>query len=215
MVQMPSYRPLREDEIAGLTPHRQIAYVHGARAAGDIATATRALQVLAWSYENIVRGMVAKKVPAHRVDDATDHCVAELARAIVNNPPGAVNEAHTRGWMASVVRNQITTWWRKNGKHEHPISLDKLADPDSDARPWEVASTERGYDAAGYLQIIDRVYRQLNEQHQRIVTLRVFEDRPSDEVADILLAERGGTLKPNTIDQVASRFRRACQAASD
>ena len=205
------FRVLSESRLAELEPATLLAYVHAARATGDLEAAALALQLLIWRHRRLIRALAAAKVPEYRVDEASDFCLTQCAAAIVRNPPDAQNERHFRGWLASVVHNQVVSWWRRNARHEDVWSLDAAARGE-DGPSWDVPAIESGYAVAEYGDVIERQLDRLSETHRRVVELRVFDGLPSREAADRMLADYGERVTPTNIDQIASRFRRDCRA---
>jgi RNA polymerase sigma factor (sigma-70 family) len=210
------FRTLSESQIAELEPAAQLAYVHTARAAGQHDAAGLALQLLIWSHRRLIRALVAAKVPPHRVDEATDHCLVECAAAVLRNPPEAENEQHLRGWLASVVRNQVVNWWRRNARHEDPWSLEAPAPgADGERGSWDVPVTDAGFEIAEFGDIVDRRLDALSAMHRRVVELRLFDGLASKAVAERMLSERGETVSPANVDQIATRFRQNCRAGAE
>ena len=206
------FRVLSESRLAELEPPAVLAYVHAARAADDVAAAGLALQLLMWRHRRLIRMLVAGKVPEHRVEEATDFCLTECAAAVVRNPPEAQNGPHFRGWLASVVHNQIVSWWRRNARHEDQWSLDAATPGEEEGATWDVPTIEGGYAVVEYGAVVDRQLDRLSETHRRVVELRVFDGLPSREVAERMLADHEQRVTPTNIDQIASRFRRDCRA---
>ena len=206
------FHVLPEARLAELEPTALLAYVHAARAVNDHEAAGLALQLLMWRHRRLIRALTAAKVPAHRVDEVTDVCLAECAAAIARNPPDAHNERHFRGWLATVVHNQIATWWRRNARHEEHWSLDGPGHDDDGHASWEVPVADGGYAVVEYGDVVDRQLDRLNDLHRRVVELRVFDQLPSKEVATRMLREHSEPVTATNIDQIASRFRRDCRA---
>ncbi len=205
------FAELHDAPFLALAPAAQIAYVHAARAADAHEAATRALQLIAYSYERLIVTLVRAKMPADLVEETADAALARVVGAITRNPPEAASAVQFRAWLAQIVRHEIAEYHRSPGaKAAHDTVSLNAAAADADDGGWDIPVTDGGYAAVEYGELVDRALGELSDEHRLIVELRVFEGRRSKTVAAILADERGLEYTPANIDKIASRF---CAAA--
>ena len=193
---------------------RIIRYVHSARRAGRPELAADALIVLISAQEWIVRGYVKKGIPDEEVDDVTAGAIEALARAVHANPPEATNIPHLRAWIRVIVERYRAGFYRKKSEQvrmKETISVEyafedtgKGFNPDEDAE-------DPAYESIAYMEIVQKHFDNLSEDHRVVIGYSVFGNMTSKEVSDILAEKHGLDFKPNNIDQIASRFRRNCR----
>ena len=203
------FRRLSDLAIAALSDEQILEYVVVARDRGEVADATRALQILVWGYRDIMRVRVALKVPRHDVQDVADAALVRAVGAALR--PGAFvggSIGEFRGWAHTVVDRQVADYWRKQER-----SVDETALPDEhqdDARR-AVGITHDEASAVDVQAVIDQARGELSEDHRRAVDLHVFEGRSAREAANAV----GNGMSEANVAQIATRFRRRMRELLD
>ncbi|MCD6727853.1 MAG: hypothetical protein LT070_11550 [Solirubrobacteraceae bacterium] len=195
------FRELHDHEahrLAAHAPDRLLRYVARARAAGRPDLASRALQLLAWTWEPVVIAMVRAKVADEHVEDVAHEALVRATRSIERAAPQAVNVAQLRGWLKVITARTVADHYAARGPQPIPL-----------AGAYEIASVDGGYDAVDYQELIDRRLARLSTRDRLIVELKVFDGRTAGETAAAIEREIGERPGENAIDQVASRFRQA------
>ena len=206
-----NFRRLSDLELAALSDEQILEYVVVARERGEVADATRALQILVWGYLDIMRVRVALKVPRHDVQDVADAALVRAVGAALR--PGAFvggSIGEFRSWAHTVVDRQVVDYWRKQER-----SIDETALPDEhegeDDVPRAVGVSHDDTTAVDVQAVIDQARGELNDDHRHAVDLHVFEGRSAREAAK---AVRNGMTESN-VHQIATRFRRRMRELLD
>ncbi len=202
---MPSrpFRPLPDREIHALTDEQILGYVVAARARGETARAARALQILAFGYAEIVRFRVARKVPAHAVEDVADTGLLRAVAAALR--PGAFKGSSVgefRSWLHTIVDRQVVDYWRavERSPDETPLPEER----EGEENQWGAAGVAPDESAAVDVQaVIDQALDELGASHRATVELYLFGSRTAAEAA----TELGNGLTENNVHQIATRFR--------
>jgi DNA-directed RNA polymerase specialized sigma24 family protein len=197
-------------ELARRDPDRLIAQIHSARLSGEEEQATAATIILVLTLERFIRAVVADHVRPWEIDEVSDGAALELVRSVRDNPPELGSQVQLRVWARQIVFRHCAGVTRK-GETEFLRKMKSTnATYDDGSLKNDPEADDYGFEFAEYRQIVDRQLDLLNDDHRIIVELRVIERSPSKEVSERLKDEHGLTYNPNTIDQVASRFRKAC-----
>lgn len=207
------FRKISEPELQELAlrdPDQLIAQIHAARLAGEDDYATSATIILVLSLERFIRATALKYVRKHELDEVADGAALELVRAVRDNPPELGSQVQLRVWVRQIVFRYCAGLTRK-GQHQFLRDMWSTDDTYEDgSRRNEPEADDAGFEFLEYREVVDRQLDLLNGDHRIIVELRLIERAPSKEVAERLRQEHGLTYNPNTIDQIASRFRKAC-----
>lgn len=117
--------------------------------------------------------------------DAED-LTAETFLRVVDNLDGYRGEASFRTWLYAIARNQLRDHFRRNGRQPTlDIDTSRLAAPVTET----ASSGSPRWTALGAA-----VMAQLPENHRRVLTLRILEERSVHETA-ILLGTTEGNVK--------------------
>ena len=197
-------------ELARRDPDRLIAVIHSARLAGDTEVATRATIILVLSLERFIRAVANDHVRGFELDEAADGATLELVRSIRDNPPELGSAVQMRVWVKQIVFRYCAGLTRKGQTQFMRDMWSTDATHEDGSLKNDPEQDDFGFEFAEYRQVIDRQLDLLNDDHRMIVEMRVIERAPSKEVSQRLQDEHGLNYNPNTIDQVASRFRKAC-----
>ena len=192
---------------------RIIRYVHAARRAGRPDLAADALIILIAAEEWVIRGYVKRGLPDEEVEEATLGAIEELAKSVHANPPEATNIAHLRKWMSVVIARYTAGIYRNKGERTRmeSASLDYAYEDGESQFNRKGGIEEPGYESVAYMEIVQKHFDDLSEDHQVVISYSVFGNLSSKEVSDLLAHKHGLVFKPNNIDKIASRFRRNCQ----
>jgi len=182
------FRPLDEAGLERLDDEALIEYMREARTHGH-PSAGIALAMLVYGHWPNVERRVRMKVPTNHVEDLTgDIIVDAIASAFEGKSVGEFVS-----WLSTITQRSIADFYRRGPGRMKP----------SDVEPAEPAApSEAGLVAAR--DAIERVMAALRPDHQLVVDMVVFEDRPAAEAA----AAIDGMTEPN-VHQIVSRFRAA------
>jgi RNA polymerase sigma factor (sigma-70 family) len=156
--------PLADSELVGMAQklHRQ--------GAAECETARRCIGLVLLRHRNLMRAVVAAKVPASAIDDLESDVFARFAAkvysgAVITNPAGLLVR------MAMFVRADYHA--------ARPASEASLED-------WDDAGDDPALADAGVRAAVEELLAPLTERQREAVWLRIGEDRPSAEVASAL-----------------------------
>ena len=197
-------------ELARRDPDRLIAQIHAARLAGEDEYATTATIILVLSLERFIRATVLKHVHKHELEEVADGVTIELVKAVRDNPPELGSQVQLRVWVRQIVFRYCAGLTRK-GQHQFLREMWSTDETYEDGnRKNEPEADDFGFEFLEYREVVDRQLELLNGDHRIIVEMRLIERAPSKEVSERLRQDHGLSYNPNTIDQIASRFRKAC-----
>jgi RNA polymerase sigma factor (sigma-70 family) len=182
------FRPLDEAGLERLDDEALIEYMREARNHGH-SSAGVALAILVYGHWPNVERRVRMKVPPNHIEDLTgDIIVDAIASAFEGKSVGEFVS-----WLSTITQRAIADFYRR-GPGRMKVSDEE---PDEPAAP-----SEAGLVAAR--DAIERVMATLRTDHQRVVDIVVFEDRPAAEA----VAAVDGMTEAN-VHQIVSRFRAA------
>jgi RNA polymerase sigma factor (sigma-70 family) len=182
------FRPLDEAALQRLDDDALIEYMREAGVSGD-PSAALALAILVFGHWPNVERRVRMKVPAVHVEDLTGDIVADaIASAFEGKSVGEFVS-----WLNTITQRAIADFYRRGPGRMKPADEPLL----ERATPSEAG-------AVAVRDAIERVMATLRPDHQQVVDLVVFEDRPAAEAAEAI----DGMTEPN-VHQIVSRFRRA------
>jgi len=199
-----NFRELQEQELTALDDDGLIAYIRNARAAGGGDAVTLALRILVFGYLSTVERRVALKVPPEDVANVALDAMESAIRSAFDGE--SVGEF--RSWMHTIVNRRIVDYWRSPQRKLDTVPLPEEHEREDDQ--WgDVSSVEFEGVAVDAQKAIDTAYDELNAEHQRVIDLYVFDDRPAAEAAQEI-----GTSEQN-VHQIASRYRRRVRELLD
>jgi RNA polymerase sigma factor (sigma-70 family) len=168
---------LADSELAGMAQR-----LHG-QGAAECETARRCIGLVLLRHRDLVRAVIAAKVPATAIDDLESDVFARFAAkvytgAAITNPAGLLVR------MAMFVRADYHA-----DRHASEVAL---AD-------WDDAGDDPALAEAAVAAAVSELLAPLSERQREAVWQRIVEDRPSAEVASAL-----GTTAGN-IDVIVHR----------
>jgi RNA polymerase sigma factor (sigma-70 family) len=182
------FRPLDEAALQRLDDDALIKYMREARTNGH-PSAGHALAILVYGHWPNVERRVRMKVPAAHVEDLTgDIIVDAIASAFEGKSVGEFVS-----WLNTITRRAIADFHRR-GPGRVKIADQPVPEPAADPHTGEVELRDA----------IERVMTKLRPDHQKVIDLVVFEDRPAAEAVDAV----PGMTEAN-VHQITSRFREA------
>lgn len=189
------FRPRPDHELQQLSDDELVAELRAAHAAGDAATGRLVLQILVFGFWDLVQYRVSLKVPQHDVENLAGDV---LVRAITSSFAGE-SVGEFRSWLNTILKRAIADYWRGR---ERTVETQPLDHADADNRVGPEPSVT---DGTGYVEtqmLIEACLGELNDEHQRVVEIVVFEGRPADDA----VAEVAGMTRDNAY-QIVRRFR--------
>ncbi len=206
-----AFRPLSDLEINALSDEQILEYVVLARERGELAHATRALQMLVWGYRDIITVRVSLKVPKPDVQDVAD---AALLRAVASAlRPGAFAGASIgefRSWAHTVVDRAIADYWRKRERSPVETVLPDEHEGE-DGASHAVGITPDHAVETDVQAVIDQARGELAEDHRKVVDGYVFEGLSARETATSV----GNGMSESNVHQIATRFRKRMRELLD
>lgn len=205
---MSHFRPLNPNDLDRLSSDELIAYLREADAAGDPASAERALGVLVFRHMPDVKRRCSIKVPSADVEDVAMEAITSAIRSAFDER----SYGQFRSWLNTIVDRRIADYHRR--RESRPVET-PYPEEHSDAEEiWgESGAVEDETGSVDAQSIIDAAFASLNAVHGRVVELFIFEDLSAQEVADQVNDEfdsQPELTTPMTIDnvsQIARRFR--------
>jgi RNA polymerase sigma factor (sigma-70 family) len=155
--------------------------------AGDDAereTTSRAIGVLHLRRTELVRAVVAAKVPREAVDDLACEVWARFSRTVYL---GTTEIASPAGVLVRIAQRVVADHF--DGRRSETSTLGE----------WDAGAEDADLDDVGAAECIDRLLAPLSDRQREVVWRRIIEEQPSAEVA----AELGTTA--GNIDVIVHR----------
>lgn len=179
---------LGEDEL--------IAYLLGARAAGDRDASSLAVSMLIYGFMDNVQRRVAMKVPPESVEDVAKSVLLSALASPFDG--GSVGEL--RKWVGTIVQRRIADFHRDPRRELQTVALP--TEHQGDEAVWgEEPAAELEGDTVDVRRAIDQAYAEINPRHRQVIDLSIWEDLAADEVARRL------DVSPANVHKITQRFR--------
>jgi RNA polymerase sigma factor (sigma-70 family) len=205
-----NFRELNDVELAELardSEERLIAYIAEARRVGRDDAAIRAAQILAFRYQERIRGFVlgqVRKRGAAVADEIAERAIGDAIASVESFAGSSIGEF--RSWIFTIARRRIIDYLRRGRVREEPLEID-----------WGEGERERKeMGTADPLEAVDRgsifnqAFSELNHSHKLVICLVRFYDLPHRKVAEQVNRHFGDQLNdPMTeqnVNQINSRF---------
>lgn len=190
-----TFLPLSDIELQRLSDDDLIAYVRGARDAGELAAGRRALALLVFGYERDVRRRLSLRVPAHVVEDvAHDALVRAIAAAFDGSSQGEF-----RSWLHTIVDRAAADHFRKAARRPKETLLPSEHGDDL----WgDEPSTDSGAGAVELGIIVQEILDDRSAEHRQVIELHVFDGWTAAETCSKI-----DGMSADNVAQIASRFR--------
>lgn len=173
-----------------------IAYLLGARAAGNREATGLAVAMLVYGFMDNVQRRVAMKVPPESVEDVAKSVLLSALASPFDG--GSVGEF--RKWVGTIIQRRIADFHRdpRRELQTGPLPTEHQGDEDV----WgEEPTVEFEGDTVDVRRAIDQAYSELNPLHQQVVDLSIWEDLAAGEVAERL------DVSPANVHKITQRFR--------
>jgi RNA polymerase sigma factor (sigma-70 family) len=164
--------PLHPDELAPLADGELVGMAQQlhSRGGGECETARRCIGLVLVRHRNLMRAVIAAKVPASAVDDLESDVFARFAAKVYTGAP-ITNPAGLVVRMAMFVRADFHA-----GRRPAEASLED----------WDDAGEDPALADAAVAAAVEELLSPLSERQREAVRLRIVEGRPSAEVASAL-----------------------------
>ena len=201
------FREKNDYELDALGDEELIAYVVAAREAGNLAAAKLGFSIFAFRrFDDLVRRALVKVPTRQDAEDLAQQALEGVfkARFDVTVVGQAVN------FMYTILARRIADFTDKRTNRElDEIPLpEELDDEERKRRAAAISPDETS--RVDTLDVIERVWRALNETHQMVVDDFVFNSYDAKETATRVNTEFPGLTPPMTdqnVHKIASRFR--------
>lgn len=163
---MSDFEPLDEGALARRSDEELVGYVAAAREAGYLESARRAVGIVTWRQEPLVRGLVAAKVPPDSCDDVVSAAFVSFVESAFD---GKVILS-ARAFMVRIARRRIADFHRERERHPEQVPL--VGEHPGAEDVW--GPEEEVEDETGVVAIRDAVERVLasrSEVHRRVIEL--------------------------------------------
>ena len=190
------FRKKSEQQLAALSEDDLIAYLLGARAAGDREASGLAVSMLVFGFMGNVEYRVAMKVPAESVEDVAKSVLLSALASPFDG--GSVGEF--RKWLGTIVQRRIADFHRDPRRELQTGPLPTEHQGDDEVWGDEPTQEFEG-DTVDVQRAIDTAYAELNPLHQQVVDLSIWQDLPAGVVS-----ERLGVSEAN-VHKITQRFR--------
>ena len=202
-----NFRQFNDDELGGLPDEELIAYVTRARKAGQLDAAVTAVQVLAYSYEDRVRGFIYNQLGskgARVVDEVAERTIADAIASAASFQGDDIKQF--RAWVFQIARRRRVDYLRKRRVDEVPMAFER--GEDSDEREFGEGDP---IDAIDRGSIFNQALSELNkDEHKFIVLLDAFRDLPHKQIAEHVNRHFGDRLddpmSEQNVNKILSRF---------
>jgi RNA polymerase sigma factor (sigma-70 family) len=173
-----------------------IAYLLDARAAGDRDASGLAVSMLVFGFMENIQYRVAMKVPPESVEDVAKSVLLSALASPFDG--GSVGEF--RKWVGTIVQRRIADFHRdpRRELQTGPLPTEHQGD---DAVWGDEPTAEFEGDTVDVRRAIDTAYSELNQLHQQVIDLSIWDDLPAGEVAERL------DVSPANVHKITQRFR--------
>jgi len=173
-----------------------IAYLLGARAAGDREATGLAVSMLVFGFMDNVQYRVAMKVSPESVEDVAKNVLLSALASPFDG--GSVGEF--RKWIGTIIQRRIADFHRDPRREVQTDPLPTEHQEDDDV--WgEEPTVEFEGDTVDVQRAIDQAYSELNPLHQQVIDLSIWEDLSAGEVAAQL------DVSADNVHKIAQRYR--------
>jgi len=190
------FRRQSEQELAALGEDDLIAYLLGARAAGDRDASGLAVSMLVFGFMNNVQYRVAMKVAPESVEDVAK----SVLLSALSSPFDGGSVGEFRKWIGTIVQRRIADFHRDPRRELQTDPLPTEHQGDDDVWGGEPAVEFEG-DTVDVRRAIDTAYDELNPLHRRVIDLSIWGDLSAGEVAERL------DVSPANVHKITQRFR--------
>ncbi|MCL4288633.1 MAG: sigma-70 family RNA polymerase sigma factor [Thermoleophilia bacterium] len=204
---MSDFEPLEEGALAQRSDEELVAYVAGAGEAGYLESARRAVGIVTWRQEPLVRSLVAAKVPPDSCDDVVSAAFVSFVESAFD---GKVILS-ARAFMVRIAKRRIADFHRDRERRPEQAPLPGEHSGGEEVwGPEEAVEDETG--AVAILDAVERVVSSRNETHRRVIMLYGpgligGEDLSGAEVAARMSDERGEDVSVANVQQIWRRFK--------
>lgn len=204
---MSDFEPLEEGALARRGDEELVAYVAAAREAGYLDCAKRAVGIVTWRQEPLVRGLVAAKVPP----DSRDDVISAAFESFVGSAFDGKVILSVRAFMVRITKRRIADFHRDRERHPDQVPLPG-EHPGTENIWGPEESVEDETEVVAILDAVDRVLASRSETHRRVIMLYGpepigGEDLPGAEVAARMNSEHGEDVSVANVQQIWRRFK--------
>jgi RNA polymerase sigma factor (sigma-70 family) len=177
--------PRHPDDLASLGDGALVQLAQASLADGpaEHETAQRCLAIVVIRHRDLIRSVIAGKVPRHAVDEVESDVLLRFAVKVYSGA-SIVNPAGLLVRMATFARADY---------------LERQTDRRVSSEPWDGAADDPEMDAAEVAVAVRELLAPLTERQREVVWKRIVEGHPSADVATML-----GTT-PGNIDVIVHR----------
>ena len=219
---MTEFRPLRESELDHLGDQALVDYIVAAREAGDAAAERRAVGVLAFAFEEIVKAWVRKDMGSAPQD--VDDVVMDVMQSAIRSSFEGKVIGEFGSFLKTIAARRVVDYFRRRGRRprEAPLPAEHEGEGEGEDGIWGVGPSHDG--GAGVTELRDAVERVLasrSQMHRKVIRLygpnvAGFMDLPAAEVKARIDADGSGdSVGVDNVAQIWSRFKRDLEAELD
>jgi RNA polymerase sigma factor (sigma-70 family) len=180
----------------GMGEDELIAYLLGARAAGDREATGLAVSMLVYGFMGNVQRRVAMKVAPESVEDVAK----SVLLSALASPFDGVSVGEFRKWVGTIVQRRIADFHRDPRREIQTGPLPTAHGGDEGVWGEEPTAEFEG-DTVDVQRAIDGAYSELNPLHRQVIDLSIWEDLSAGEVAERL------DVSPANVHKITQRFR--------
>lgn len=190
------FRRQSEQQLAALDEDDLIAYLIGARAAGDRDASGLAVSMLVFGFMGNVQHRVALKVPSESIEDVSE----SVLLSALSSPFDGGSVGEFRKWLGTIVQRRIADFHRDPRRELQTTALP--TEHRGDEEIWgEEPAVEFEGDTVDVRRAIETAYEELNPLHRQVIDLSIWDDLSAGEVAKRL------DVSPTNVHKITQRFR--------
>jgi RNA polymerase sigma factor (sigma-70 family) len=208
-----NFRERNDAELAKLardSEEKLIAYIVEARRADRLEAAVQGAQILAFRYQERIRGFVFNRLGSKGplvVDEIAERTLADAISSMESFAGSTIGEF--RGFVFRIARRRIADYLRKGRVEEEPLEVDW--GEGTEERPATEQQKQANPQAAiDEASVFNQAFAELNEAHKLVICLIRFYALPHKKVAEQVNRHFGSQLNdPMTeqnVNQINSRF---------
>lgn len=205
---MSDFERLDDWRLDKLSDEELVEYVSAARAAGQPDAGKRAIEIVSWRQEPLVKARVAAKLPPGAREDVVMESLESFVRSAFDGKViGSV-----KAFASVIARRRIADYYRERERQPEQVPLPSEHQDDEEVWGEEPGVVEDATALVAAADAIERVLAKRSETHRRMIMLYApgamgGEDLSGADVVERMLADHGETVSIDNVQQVWRRFK--------
>ena len=204
---MSDFRRLDDHDLDRLGDEDLVDYVNQARAAGQPEAGRRAMEIVSWRQEPLIKARVTAKMPPSAREDVIMECLESFVRSAFDGKViGSV-----RAFASTIASRRIADYYRARERDPEQVPLP--VEHEGEEEIWgEGPGVDDPTATVAIEDAVERVLATRNETHKRMIMLYApglmgGDDLSGAQVVEQMVAEHGEAVSIDNVQQVWRRFK--------